>query len=200
MLLWVLISLLAVFLAAAFTVVFAVKTFRGGQVWGSLKYFFPVVFFWLAVAGAIFVKPSMVTFPTGEEELVRIRDMVDPASDGAGKTVEEDFEETDPAKEPRWAKITHPLGVVLRSRPADDSDALAGLLVNQLVILKDDPPRDGWVRVRTVERGVSGWIPGKYVTELPREPKTEAEKRAEAEKKAAAEKKSEANKAREIPR
>lgn len=177
MLLWVLISLLAVFLAAAFTIAFTVKIFRRAPVGRVLKYFFLAVFCWLAVAGAIYVKPIMASLNAGEGPLIPVRDMVDPASSGAGKEVEADFEETDPAKEPRWAKITHPLGVVLRSRPAEDSDALAGLMVNQLVILKDDPPRDGWVRVRTMERGASGWVRGKYVTELPREPKTEEKKK-----------------------
>jgi len=57
-----------------------------------------------------------------------------------------------------FARITQPIGLVLRSAPNRSGARLGGVDYNDRVIVLSDSPDKRWQRVRLGETGLEGWV------------------------------------------
>ncbi len=173
---WVWAALLLVLAAAASSVLFVVKTFGRGNF--SFKFFLWCSVMWGAVCGMVIAKPAS-QIPAAQETLFLPLETLS-SSPSAGSATAGDGWAAPPAgsknggkkrnivpEEERWAKIIHPLGVLLRAEPSEEADVLYGLAVSQLVLLEEEQPVEGWVKVIVVEGGLAGWVPCDCLVELP---------------------------------
>ncbi|MEW5953093.1 MAG: hypothetical protein AB1815_04965 [Bacillota bacterium] len=186
MVFWAPVSMLLVFSAAVLSIAFITSLFRQGKTAGL--YLLGALLLWGAAAGMIFIKPVIFGASVEGKTVLLTEEMLEVAP-AAGlsraETTNAPAQQEDLTKEgaqggkqfagvgadedTRWGKITHPLGLTLRSSPAEGAAALAGLGIGKLVIMENDPPQGGWIKVTMAESGITGWVPGKYVAEIPRE-------------------------------
>ncbi|XGB40966.1 MAG: SH3 domain-containing protein [Nodosilinea sp. LVE1205-7] len=56
------------------------------------------------------------------------------------------------------AVVIQPIGLVLRQGPGTDRPQVGGLDYKEAVVVIEEPPNQGWVKVRSVASGKEGWI------------------------------------------
>lgn len=64
-----------------------------------------------------------------------------------------------PVPEGYSARVTQPIGLILRQDPSADAAQVGGIDFNQTVTVLEDTPDGGWQRVRS-ENGAEGWVKG----------------------------------------
>lgn len=57
------------------------------------------------------------------------------------------------------ARVSQPVGLILRSEPTQQSEQLGGVAFNQEVVVLETSPDGEWLRVR-LDSGAEGWIKG----------------------------------------
>lgn len=57
------------------------------------------------------------------------------------------------------AKVTQPIGLILRQEPSADAPQLGGIEYNQQLTVLEDSPDGAWQKVK-LENGSEGWIKG----------------------------------------
>ena len=64
-----------------------------------------------------------------------------------------------PAADGVPARVTQPIGLILRKDPATDALQIGGVDYNQEVTVLEDAPNGAWQRVRLAD-GLEGWVKG----------------------------------------
>lgn len=64
-----------------------------------------------------------------------------------------------PAAQGYQARVTQPIGLILRQEATADAAQLGGVEYNQEVVVLEDSPDGGWQKVR-LSNGTEGWIKG----------------------------------------
>jgi hypothetical protein len=64
-----------------------------------------------------------------------------------------------PVAEGYPARVTQPIGLILRQDPAADASQIGGVEFNQELTVLEDVPDGGWQRVR-LANGAEGWVKG----------------------------------------
>lgn len=63
------------------------------------------------------------------------------------------------------ARVTQPIGLILRQEPSAEAARLGGIEFNEEVTVLEDSPDGGWQKVRAVS-GAEGWVKGGNTTRL----------------------------------
>ncbi|GAB4374434.1 MAG: hypothetical protein Kow00121_18860 [Elainellaceae cyanobacterium] len=64
-----------------------------------------------------------------------------------------------PSSEGYSARVTQPIGLILRDQPSQDSGQIGGIEFNREITVLEDSPDGEWQRVR-LSNGAEGWVKG----------------------------------------
>jgi len=98
----------------------------------------------------VFNEPDLVDPPAEEGE-------AEVEQENAASETAEDEEDQETESQPN-ARITQPIGMVLRQGPSQDTTRIGGLYYNDEIIVIGESADGQWQNVRLPGSGVEGWI------------------------------------------
>lgn len=120
--------------------------------------------------GRLSVPPEKPVFDNGSTPAAPVADTsassptASPSAAAPEPSPEESETPTTPSPSPSVeesnysARVTQPIGLILRESPTQDSRQIAGLEYNTEVIVLEENQDGSWLRVQLPTSGVEGWI------------------------------------------
>jgi cytoskeletal protein RodZ len=82
-----------------------------------------------------------------------------PSSDAASSPASSPSPSPSPTDEEGYeARVTEPIGLILRSEPSQESERLGGVEFEQDLIVLETSPDGEWLRVRLPNNDTEGWV------------------------------------------